>query len=302
MVVDAHQALHLESLPQNPLIIGAGATGLEFASFWAALGSNVTIIESGSQVLPGEEPRITSRLSASLQRAGIVVQTNAAVSSMAVRRNRVDVELADGTAIEPDLVLLAVGRSPTADETGLAALGLTRRDGRVDINERYQSAINSVRAIGSCATLGGQMGASVEEATMVVDDLAGLNPGLVDYGSIPRMVRTSPEVAFVGLTAARTRSVFGGVITTSCESDPHPRVAQHPPSRLISVVTRSGGDITGVHVLGHDADMLAGLASVVVRAHCTPKTALETPVMKLRIAKPLRDALERSIAENRTAD
>jgi dihydrolipoamide dehydrogenase len=204
-IVSSTGALELSRVPATLAVIGAGVIGLELGSVYARLGARVTVIEYLDRILPGMDLDIAKSFQRILQKQGFTFRLAARVTGAARARDKVKlaVEPAAGGAaevVEADVVLVAVGRIPYTEGLGLEEAGVKRDDrGRVEVDHRYQTTVPGIYAIGD--VIRGPMLAhkAGDEGVAMAEILAG-QAGHVNYGVIPGVVYTSPEVAAVGQT------------------------------------------------------------------------------------------------------
>jgi len=208
LVMTSRDALARASLPGSLLVVGAGAVGCEFAGLYSALGARVVLVEMLPEILPGEDAAAARFLRTRLKKSGIDVRTGAAVETMEVSDDRVVTTLEGGDAIETESALLAMGRRPAVDEAGIAEAGVVVRDGAVGVDDRLQTSLPGVYAIGDL--VGGPMLAHVasREGVVAAANVAGRDVRMV-YEAVPRCVFTTPEVAGVGLTEEEAKA--GGI-------------------------------------------------------------------------------------------
>lgn len=204
-IVSSTEALSFESVPEHLIVIGAGAIGLEMASVWSRLGAQVTVLELLPNIIPGADVRVSKMLKTSLTKQGITFHLNVKVNGYEMSEDDIIIKAIDAkdktVEITGDKVLVAVGRKPYLDGVGLEVVGLERdkKTGKIPVNERFQTAIDSIYAIGDL--IEGPMLAhkAEDEGAAVAEILAG-KPGHVNYMTIPNIVYTWPEVAMVGKT------------------------------------------------------------------------------------------------------
>jgi dihydrolipoamide dehydrogenase len=204
-VVTSRDVLAMRRLPDSVLVVGAGAVGCEFAGLYAALGLRVTLVEMLAEILPGEDPSAARLLRTVLRRQGIDVRAGTKVEKMTVGSGgTVTVDLEGSEGVETDLVLLAMGRRPVSAEAGLAELGVEVERGAVRVNERMETSLPGVYAIGDL--VGGWLLAHVasREGIVAASQAAGKDVTM-DYRAVPRCTFTRPEIASVGVTEAEAK-------------------------------------------------------------------------------------------------
>jgi dihydrolipoamide dehydrogenase len=204
IVVTSDEALSFDRVPDNLLVIGAGAIGLELGSVWSRLGSNVTVVEFLPRIAATFDPDVTQALQKALESDGLKFHLDATVTSVAVQKNgaRVEAISKDKQKLEfgAEKILVAVGRKPFFDNAVAKDLGLqVTESGRVATDNLYRTNVPGLYAIGDI--IEGPMLAhkGEDEGVACVERIAG-KAGHVNYDAIPNVIYTNPEVAGVGLT------------------------------------------------------------------------------------------------------
>ncbi|SNR25146.1 dihydrolipoyl dehydrogenase [Paracoccus sediminis] len=205
LVVDSTGALALPKIPKSMVVIGAGIIGLELGSVYARLGTKVTVIEYLDAITPGMDAEVQKQFQKILAKQGLSFILGAAVSGVDTADGRAKVHYTlrkddSAQALETEVVLVATGRRPYAEGLGLDALGVKMTDrGFIQVDDRWQTSVKGIHAIGD-AVPGPMLAHKAEdEGTAVAEIIAGKH-GHVDYGIIPGVIYTTPEVANVGLT------------------------------------------------------------------------------------------------------
>ncbi|MCK5839135.1 MAG: dihydrolipoyl dehydrogenase, partial [Bacteroidales bacterium] len=202
-IIGYREAMTLQKQPESLIVVGSGAIGSEFAYFYNAIGTKVTLIELLPDVVPLEDVDVSKQLGRSFKKAGIKVMTSASVESVDTKGKicKVKVKSKKGEEIlEAEVVLSAIGIKSTIEKIGLEETGIKTEKDKVLVDEYYQTTIEGYYAIGDIVH--GQALAHVasHEGITCVEKIAGLNPEPIDYGNIPACTYTHPEVASVGLT------------------------------------------------------------------------------------------------------
>ncbi len=202
-VIGYRQAMVLAQQPKSMIIVGSGAIGVEFAYFYNAIGTKVTIVEYLDNIVPVEDEDISKQLLRSFKKSGINVMTGTNVESVDTSGSgcKVLVKTAVGTeTIECDIVLSAVGYSPNIENIGLEDVGVIVEKGRVQVDDFYKTNIEGVYAIGDVVK--GQALAHVAsaEGIICVEKIAGHHPEPLNYNNIPGCTYCTPEIASVGYT------------------------------------------------------------------------------------------------------
>jgi len=203
-VISSTGAIALEKVPKKLTVIGGGIIGLEMASVWSRLGSDVTVVEFLDQIGgPGMDTEIAKNIQKILKKQGITFKTGTKVVSgdKTEASVKLNVDSAKGgkeETLDADVVLVAIGRRPYTDGLGLENIGLELDErGRVIIDSEYRTKIPHIRCIGDC-TFGPMLAHKAEEEAVAVVEYIKKGHGHVNYGVIPAVMYTHPEVAWVG--------------------------------------------------------------------------------------------------------
>jgi dihydrolipoamide dehydrogenase len=202
-IIGYRQAMNLPEQPKSLIVVGSGAIGIEFAYFYNAMGTKVTVVEFMDRIVPVEDEEISKQLERSLKKAGINILTSANVESVDTSGTgcKAQVKTAKGTeTLEADIVLSAVGITPNIENIGLEETGVKTEKGRVLVDDFYKTNVEGVYAIGDIVK--GQALAHVAsaEGIICVEKIAGHHPEPLNYNNIPGCTYCSPEVASVGYT------------------------------------------------------------------------------------------------------
>lgn len=211
-VVTSTGALTLEKIPKSMVVIGGGVIGLEMGSVYARLGTEVTVVEFLDVITPGMDGEVQKSFKRILGKQGIKFIMGAAVQSVETMKtkNKVIYKLRkdDSEAtLEAEVVLLATGRRPFTDGLGLENLGVaTSEHGQITVDANWKSSVNGIYAIGDCIE-GPMLAHKAEDEGMAVAEVLAGRHGHVNYGVIPGVIYTAPEVANVGMTEAQLKEV-----------------------------------------------------------------------------------------------
>ncbi len=211
VVVTSTGALELNKVPKTLAVIGAGVIGLELGSVYARLGSEVTVIEFLDHITPGMDSETAKILQRTLKKQGLKFILNAAVQSVEASKTKAKLTYEDRKkneihTIDADVVLVATGRRPFTDSLGFTDLGGEMTDrGQVKTDSHWKTNIDGIYAIGD--VIEGPMLAhkAEDEGMAVAEELAG-KQGHVNYGVIPGVIYTTPEVASVGKTEEQLKN------------------------------------------------------------------------------------------------
>jgi dihydrolipoamide dehydrogenase len=207
-VIGYREAMSLPSQPKKMIVVGSGAIGVEFAYFYNAMGTEVTIVEFLPNVVPVEDEDVSKQLEKSFKKSGINIMTSAEVTKVDTSGEGVKatVKTKDGEQVlEADIILSAVGIKTNIENIGLEDVGIVVDRDKILVNSFYQTNIPGYYAIGDVTP--GQALAHVAsaEGILCVEKIAGLHVEALDYGNIPGCTYASPEIASVGLTEKQAR-------------------------------------------------------------------------------------------------
>jgi dihydrolipoamide dehydrogenase len=202
-VIGYREAMTLPTQPKKMVVVGSGAIGVEFAYFYNAIGTEVTVVEYMPNIVPIEDTDVSKQLEKSFKKAGVNVMTNASVESVDTKGKgcKVKVKTAKGEeTIECDVVLSAVGIASNIENIGLEDVGIVTDKGKILVNDFYQTNIPGYYAIGDVLPTAALAHVASAEGIICVEKIAGHEPEPLDYGNIPGCTYCSPEVASVGMT------------------------------------------------------------------------------------------------------
>lgn len=202
-VIGYREAMSLPTQPKKMVVVGSGAIGVEFAYFYNAIGTEVTIVEYLPNIVPVEDKDVSKELMKSFKKAGIKIMTESSVESVDTSGKGcvVTVKTAKGDEkIECDVVLSAVGIQANIENIGLEELGIVTDKGRILVNDYYQTNLPGYYAIGDVLPNQALAHVASAEGIICVEKIAGHHPAPLDYGNIPGCTYCSPEVASVGMT------------------------------------------------------------------------------------------------------
>jgi dihydrolipoamide dehydrogenase len=207
-VIGYREAMSLDKQPKKMIVVGSGAIGVEFAYFYNALGTEVTIVEYMPKIVPVEDDDVSKQLERSFKKSGINIMTSAEVTSVDTSGKGVKatVKTKKGEEVlEADIVLSAVGIKSNIENIGLEDVGIVTDRDKILVNDFYQTNIPGYYAIGDVTP--GQALAHVAsaEGILCVEKIAGQHVEALDYGNIPGCTYCSPEIASVGLTEAQAK-------------------------------------------------------------------------------------------------
>ena len=207
-IVGYRKAMTLEKMPKKMVVMGSGDIGVEFAYFYASMGTEVTIVEYLPRILPNEDADISKQLTKIYKKMGMQIMTNAAVEKVDTSGAgcKVTVKTEKGTEIlECDVVLSAVGVATNLEGIGLEEAGIKTEKGKVVVDEFYRTNVPNIYAIGDITAGPALAHVASAEGIICVEKIAGLNPHPLNYDNLPGCTYCQPEVASVGMTEEQAK-------------------------------------------------------------------------------------------------
>lgn len=207
-VIGYRQALALPKQPKSMIVVGSGAIGVEFAYFYATLGTQVTVVEFMPNIVPVEDEDVSKHLEKSFKKAKIKVMTNASVESVdtSVDGVKAQVKTEKGVVeLQADILLSAVGITANIENIGLEEVGIKTEKGRVVVDEWYRTSVPGYYAIGDILPTQALAHVASAEGITCVEKIKGLDVERIDYGNIPGCTYCTPEIASVGLTEKQAK-------------------------------------------------------------------------------------------------
>jgi dihydrolipoamide dehydrogenase len=254
-IIGYREAMTLPSQPKSIIIVGSGAIGSEFAYFYAAMGTKVTIVEFMPNIVPLEDEEVSKALAKSFKGLGIDIMTNAEVTKVDTSGAgcKVSVKEASGEKIiEAEIVLSAVGVVANIEGIGLEDVGIITDKGKIVVDKFYKTNIPGYYAIGDCTP--GQALAHVAsaEGIVCVEQIAGHHPQPLDYGNIPGCTYCSPEIASVGLTekAAREKGIEIKIGKFPFSASGKASASGHKEGFVKLIFDARYGELLGAHMIG----------------------------------------------------
>jgi dihydrolipoamide dehydrogenase len=276
-MVNSDQLLRIRALPERIVIIGAGYIGCEFASIYRTLGSEVTLIEKASQVLPGWAPEASTRVAEALELRGVNIVQNRHVAFEDIRENETSIFFGEesGQAVDADVVLVATGRKPNSKGLGLKALGIDDST-YLRVDARMRLANPGLYAVGDVIGLSLLDSTAFSQANTAINSILG-HDSRYDPRWTPQCVHTEPPVASVGWSedeALKNGIIFKAVSANlRLASDDERSVVDPEPTFVKVLVNPNSRILLGCLIVGDHAAVLANVAAMAIH--------LETPIDRL---------------------
>tara|TARA_B100001996_G_scaffold130026_1_gene98836 strand:+ start:3541 stop:4944 length:1404 start_codon:yes stop_codon:yes gene_type:complete len=267
-IISSTGALSLSKVPKTLVIIGGGYIGLEMGSVWSRLGSKVTVVEFLDHIIPGMDREISNEFQKILKKQGINFKLNCKVTSVSGASDKATVEFIDNktsekTRLDCDKVLVSVGRKPYTEGLNLNKIGIKKDEkGRIEINDKFQTSIKNIYAIGDVIK-GPMLAHKAEEEGIAVAEILAGQAGHVNYNVIPGVIYTSPEVATVGKTEEELKKekINYKIGKFPFLANSRAKVNNETDGFVKILADARTDKVLGVHIIGpHSGDMIAEMA------------------------------------------
>ena len=275
-VISSNEIFDLSPFPQRLLVVGGGYIACEFASIFNGLGSKVTQLYRGHQVLRGFDDEVRAFIASEMVKTGVTLHLNTDVAAIERSGAELQVRLLDGSHITVDAVLYATGRVPRVKDLGLEAAGVKQNAaGAIQVNDQYQTSVPSIYALGDVTARMQLTPVALGEAMVVVDQLFGPAEGKkarsMSYDFIPTAVFTHPNIGTVGFSQADASEKFGkiSVYRSDFKALKHTLSGSTERTLMKLVVEDATDRVVGLHMVGPDAGEIVQGFAVAMKAGAT---------------------------------
>ncbi len=296
LIVTSTEALSFDKVPPQLLVVGGGYIGLELGSVWSRLGSKVTVAEFLPRILPLTDGEIAGMLQKLLARQNIVFHLDTKVTGAEIVKGQVTVQATSKDSkltFTADRVLVAVGRRPNSARLGLKEAGVhvEERTGRITVNDRFETNVPGVFAIGDLI-VGPMLAHKAEEEGLAVAEILAGNTAHVDYGVIPSVIYTWPEVASVGLTEEQIKESGKTYNVGRCPFQANGRArCLDEAEGLVKVIADKKTDrLLGIHIIGPRASELIAEATLAMSFMGSSEDIARTCHAHPTLAEAIREA------------
>jgi glutathione reductase (NADPH) len=305
-VISSNEAFHLKELPKRIVIQGGGYIALEFATIFNGLGSDVTVVYRGENILRGFDDDVRNHLRAELEKRGIKIITGKIVEAIEKVNGGLDVELSGHATVMADKVMFATGRRPNVKGLGLEAAGVTLDEkGAIKVNEFSQTSVPHIYAVGDVTDRIALTPVAIREGHAFADTVFGKKSIRVDHIEVPTAVFTEPECGVIGLTEAQACDKLPKVDIYKTSFRPMKATLSGRDTRTFMKLVVDGHTdrVVGAHIVGPDAGEMIQLIGIAVKMKATkadfdatmavhPTAAEELVTMREKTASHVRQAAE----------
>jgi dihydrolipoamide dehydrogenase len=303
-IIGYREAMTLSKTPKKMIIVGSGAIGVEFAYFYNAMGTDVTVVEFMPNIVPIEDVDISKQLERSFKKSGIKVMTNASVEKVDTTGAmcKATVKTKKGEEIlEADIVLSAVGITANIENLGLEDVGIATDKGKVLVNDFYQTNIPGYYAIGDVIPGPALAHVASAEGINCVEKIAGMDVQPMDMNNIPGCTYASPEISSVGYTeqAAKDAGYTIKVGKFPFSASGKASAAGHKDGFVKVIFDAKYGEWLGCHMIGANVTELIAEAVVARKLETTGHEILKSvhphPTMSEAVMEAVADAYDEVI-------
>ena len=306
-VISSNEAFHLAELPRRIVIQGGGYIALEFACIFAGLGSDVTLIYRGDNILRGFDEDVRTHVRGEMEKEGITIITGCTVAKVDRHGKEFTSHLSNGSSIASEQVMFAIGRHPNVANLGLekAGVAINPRNGGIAVDGFSQTSVPNIYAIGDVTHRLNLTPVAIREGHAFADTVFGKRQVQVDHLDIPTAVFSQPEVGTVGLTEAQARAQFSHVDIYKANFKPIKATMSGRDARVLMklVVDGTTDRVVGCHIVGDGAAEMVQMVAIAVKLKATkadfdatvalhPTAAEELVTMRTPTARYVREAAE----------
>ena len=304
-VISSNEVFDLPKLPKRILIQGGGYIALEFACIFAGLGSDVSVVYRGDNILRGFDEDVRAHLRAEMERAGITILTGCTVNAVERFGDEFTSHLSNGSSIASEQVMFAIGRHPNVANLGLekAGIAINEANGGIAVDGFCQTSVPHIYAIGDVTHRTNLTPVAIREGHAFADTVFGKKTVKVDYTNIPTAVFSQPEVGTVGLSEAQARAMYTHVDVYKTDFKPIKATLSGSRVRVLMklIVDGSTDQVLGCHIVGPEAAELMQVIAIAVKMKATkadfdatmalhPTAAEELVTMRSPTARYVREA------------
>ena len=302
--MSSNEAFHLKGLPKRIVIQGGGYIAVEFACIFAGLGSQVTLVYRGENILRGFDDDIRERLRNEMRGRGITVTCGHTVAAIEQAGDEFVTRLSDSSTITSDKVMFAIGRRPNAMGLGLENLNVRIHEhGGIDVDGYSRTSVPNIYAVGDVTNRVNLTPVAIREGHAFADTVYGGKPTPVDHSNVPTAVFSEPEVGVIGLTETQARERLDKVDIYKTSFRPMKATLSGRDTRVFMKLVVDGitDQVVGCHIAGPDAGELIQVIGIAVKMRATKADFDATMAVHPTAAEELVTMREKSVSYGRAA-
>ena len=303
-VITSNEAFDLKRLPARVAVYGGGYIAVEFAGIFAGLGSEVTLVYRGEKILRGFDEDLRDALTEAYAKRGIRILTRRTFTGIEKTGDGLVGQLDDGSRIEADQIMFAIGRAPNTAGLGLEAAGVALGwNGHVVVNEYSRSSVETIFAVGDVTDRLALTPVAIREGHAFADTEFGGKPWMVEHDMVPTAVFSTPEIGTVGWPEHLAREHCGKIHVYKAAFRPLKAMLSGRDEKMLMklIVAEDSGKVVGCHVLGEDAAEIVQMAAIAMRLGATKADFDATMGLHPTAAEELVTMRERWLAPTEAA-
>ena len=306
-VISSNEVFHLPALPKRILIQGGGYIALEFACIFAGLGSDVTVVYRGDNILRGFDNDVRMHVRAEMEKDGITILTGCTVDKVEKHGDEFTSHLSNGSSVASDKVMFAIGRHPAVANLGLekAGVAINPKNGGIAVDGFSRTSVPHIYAIGDVTHRINLTPVAIREGHAFADTVFGKRSVQVDHADIPTAVFSQPQVGTVGLTEEQARAQYSTVDIYKATFRPMKATLSGRDTRILMklIIDAASDRVLGCHIVGPEAAEVIQVVGIAVKMKATkadfdstialhPTSAEELVTMRTPTARYVREAAE----------
>jgi glutathione reductase (NADPH) len=303
-VISSNEAFHLEELPKRILIQGGAYIAVEFAAIFNGLGSEVTLVYRGEEILRGFDDDLRAHLHSEMERRGVRILCGRTVKAVQCTQDTFTAKLSDDTAVEVDKVMFAIGRWPNATGFGLESAGVRFASNRgIAVDPFSRSSVPHIYAVGDVTNRVNLTPVAIREGHAFADTVFGCKPTAVDHSNVPTAVFSEPEVGAIGLTEAQARAQLAKVDIYKTSFRPlKMSLAGRDTRAFFKLVVDGDTDrLVGCHIVGAEAGDMIQLVGIAVKMNASKADVDAVMAVHPTMAEELVTLREKAVSYRREA-
>jgi glutathione reductase (NADPH) len=306
-VISSNEVFHLEKQPKRIVIQGGGYIALEFAGIFAGLGTQVSLVYRGDNILRGFDEDVRTHLRTEMEKRGITILTGVTVSKVDKHGDDFTAQLSNGSSIAADQVMFAIGRHPNVTNFGIekAGVAINPKNGGIAVDEFGCTNVPHIYAVGDVTHRLNLTPVAVREGHAIADTIFGNKPTRVDHEDVPTAVFSQPEVGVVGLSETQARAKLSHVDIYKASFRPMKATLSGRDTRILMklVVDAASDRVVGCHIVGDGAGEMIQILGIAVKMKATkadfdatmavhPTAAEELVTLRTPSSRHVREAAE----------
>jgi len=272
LAITSNEAFHLDELPKRVVVAGGGYIAVEFAGIFNGLGSDTTLVYRGEEILRGFDNDLRSHLHTEMEKKGVTIRTQVVFEKIEKTGDGLAVTLSDGSVIETDAVMFAIGRLPNTRGLGLENAGVTLKDnGTIVVDAFSRTNVDSIYAVGDVTNRANLTPVAIREGAAFAETVFANNPVAVDHSCIPTAVFSTPEIGTVGISEEVAREQFGRVDVYKSTFRPmkHTLSGRDERTMMKIIVNPATDKVLGVHMIGPASGEIVQAVGIAVQMGAT---------------------------------